>query len=149
MRTEHGPQVNAGEQLQRIVENWNNPMSNGVQVAAQKGVYADDLDVELERLYADHVAPPRKATRVGAPGSRAMIRDYCSQVWKAGGLWDRLEKSVRVTDFTFPGDPMRLDYCYRRNGTRGYVPPLPVSPAPPHCHPYAFTADPVAARGTF
>ncbi len=121
MRAEHGPQVNAGEQLQRLVENWNNTLSNGVQLAPQKGVYADDLDVELDRLYADHVAPPRKATRVGAPGSRAMIRDYCSQVWKAGGLWDRLEKSVRVTDFTFPGDPMRLDYCYRRNGTRGYV----------------------------
>ena len=149
MRAEHGPQVNAGEQLQRLVENWNNTLSNGVQLAPQKGVYADDLDVELDRLYADHVAPPRKATRVGAPGSRAMIRDYCSQVWKAGGLWDRLEKSVRVTDFTFPGDPMRLDYCYRRNGTRGYVQTLSVSRAPADCKLYAYTAARIAARGPF
>jgi hypothetical protein len=96
-------------------------LSNGLQLAPQKGVYAHDLDAELERLYAEHVAPPLKFSRVGAPGSRAMIRSYCSQVWKAAGLWERIRKSMRVAEFTFPGDPMRIDYSYRRNGTRGYV----------------------------
>jgi hypothetical protein len=51
-------------------ENWNNTLSNGLQLAPQKGVYADDLDIELERLYTEHVAPPRKVNRVGAPSSR-------------------------------------------------------------------------------
>src|SRR6266478_2940871 len=88
-------------------------------VGAQKGVYADDLDAELERLYAEHVAPPRKFSRVGAPGSRAMIRSYCSQVWKAARLWKRIRKSMGVAEFAFPGDPMRIVYSYRRNGTRG------------------------------
>ncbi len=149
MRLEHGPLVHAGNELQRLVGEWNGTLSNGLLLAPQKGVYADDLDVELERLYADHVAPPRKASRVGAPGSRAQIRGYCSQVWKMGGLWDRLEKSVRVTDFTFPGDPMRLDYCYRRNGTRGFVQALSVSRAPADCKLYAYTAARIAARAPF
>jgi hypothetical protein len=148
-RAERGPSVHEGEELQRLVDEWNNTLSNGLQLAPQKGVYADDLDVEIERLYADHVAPPRKASRVGAPGSRAQIRSYCSQVWKMGGLWDRLEKSVRVTDFTFPGDPMRLDYCYRRNGTRGFVQTLSVSRAPADCKLYAYTAARIAARAPF
>jgi len=102
-----------------LIEDWNKTLSNGLQLAPQKGVYADDLDAGLERLYAEHVAPPRKFSRVGAPGSRAMIRSYCSQVWKAAGLWKRIRKSMGVAEFAFPGDPMRIVYSYRRNGTRG------------------------------
>jgi hypothetical protein len=148
-RQEEGPIIHPGKELQRLVEQWNNTLSNGLQLAPQKGVYADDLDDELERLYTEHVAPPRKGSRVGAPGSRGTIRNYCSQVWKMGGLWDRIEKSVRVTDFTFPGDPMRLDYCYRKNGTRGFVQTLSVSRAPADCKLYAYTAARIAARAPF
>jgi hypothetical protein len=138
-----------GEELQKLIESWNNTLSNGLQLAPQKGVHADDLDVELERLYTEHVAPPRKVIRVGAPGSRAMIRSYCSQVWKAAGLWDRIQKSARVAEFTFLGDPMRIDYTYRRNGTRGYVQTISVSRAPADCKLYAYTAARIAARAPF
>ncbi len=143
------PVVVVGEELRKLIEDWNNTLSNGLQLAPQKGVHADDLDAELERLYAEHVAPPRRVARVGAPGSRATIRDYCSQVWKAAGIWDRIQKSVRVAEFTFPGDPMRIDYSYRRNGTRGYVQTLSVSRAPADCKLYAYTAARIAARAPF
>ncbi len=148
-RAELGGTPDVGEELQKLIENWNNTLSNGLQLAPQKGVHADDLDVELERLYTEHVAPPRKVIRVGAPRSRAMIRSYCSQVWKMAGLWDRIQKSVRVTEFTFPGDPMRIDYCYRRNGTRGYVQTLSVSRSPADCKLYAYTAARIATRAPF
>src|SRR6266581_810017 len=148
-RAEQGGMPNVGEELQKLMEDWNNTLSNGLQLAPQKGVYADDLDIELERLYTEHVAPPRKVIRVGAPGNRAMIRRYCSQVWKAAGLWDRVQRSVRATEFTSPGDPMRLDYCYRRNGTRGYVQTLSVSRAPSDCKLYAYTAARIATRAPF
>jgi hypothetical protein len=148
-RAELGGTPDVGEELQKLIENWNSTLSNGLQLAPQKGVHADDLDAELERLYTEHVAPPRKVIRVGAPGSRAMIRSYCSQVWKAAGLWDRIQKSVRVAEFTFPGDPMRIDYSYRRNGTRGYVQTLSVSRAPADCKLYAYTAARIAARAPF
>jgi len=138
-----------GEELRKLIENWNNTLSNGLQLAPQKGVHADDLDAELERLCTEPVAPPRKVIRVGAPGSPAMIRSYCSQVWKAAGPWDRIQKSVRVAEFTFPGDPMRIDYSYRRNGARGYVQTLSVSRAPGDCKLYAYTAARIAARAPF
>src|SRR5579885_1593924 len=97
-----------------LLAKWDETLSNALQLAPQKGVFAADLDTELERLYADHVAAERAASRVGAPGSRATMRAYCAQVWKLARVWDRLEKSLRVGDFTFPGDPMRIDYGYRR-----------------------------------
>lgn len=148
-RAERGGEIAVGVELQRLVAEWNNTLSNGLQLAPQRGVHADDLDIELERLYSEHVAAPRKATRIGAPGNRATIRNYCSQVWKMAGLSDRIQKSVRVTEFTYPGDPMRLDYRYRRNGTRGYVQTLSVSRAPTDCKLYAYTAARIANRAPF
>jgi hypothetical protein len=115
---------------QRLLGKWDDTLSNALQLAPQKGVFAADLDAELERLYADHVAPQRAAGRVGAPGSRAQMRWYCSQVFRQARLWERIEKSVHAAEFTFPGDPMRLDYSYRRNGTRGFVQALSVTRAP-------------------
>ena len=76
----------------KLLGKWDDTLSNALQLAPQKGVYAKDLDAETERLYADHVAPQRGAARVGAPGSRGMIRSYCAQVLKSARLWERLEK---------------------------------------------------------
>jgi len=148
-RMEQREPVRPGDALQKIIVKWNATLSNGIQLAEQKGVYADDLDMEVERLYGEHVAPPRREARVGAPGSRAMVRDYCGQVWRQAQLWNRIERAVRVSEFTFPGDPMRLDYGYRRNGTRGFVHTLSVSRAPTDCKLLAYTADRIAKRAAF
>jgi hypothetical protein len=128
---------------------WQKLLANALQLAPQKGVYAEDLDAELDRLYADHVAPQRSASRVGTAGTRAFVRNYCAQVWKLANLWGRLEKAVPVREFTFPGDPMRIDYGYRRNGTRGFVQTLSVSRAPADCKLFAYTAARMSARAPF
>jgi len=114
----------------KLLGKWDQTLSNVLQLAQQKGVHASDLDAETERLYGDHVAPERGATRVGAPGSRGVIRSYCAQVLRQARLWERLQKGLRAEEFTFPGDPMRIDYGYRRNGTRGFVQTLSVTPRP-------------------
>ncbi len=133
---------------QKLLAKWDATLSNALQLAPQKGVFASDLDAELERLYGDHVGPQRAASRVGAPGSRAVVRSYCSQVFRQARLWERLEKSVRAEQFTFPGDPMRLDYSYRRNGTRGFVQTLSVTRAPADAKLFAYTAERITAKAS-
>jgi hypothetical protein len=125
----------------KLLGKWDQTLSNVLQLAPQRGVHASDLDAETERLYFDHVALERGAARVGAPGSRASIRSYCAQVWKQARLWERIEKGLRVEEFTFAGDPMRIDYGYRRNGTRGFVHTLSVSRAPGDAKSLAYTVD--------
>lgn len=142
-------QTAEGGDWQNLLRKWEDTLSNALQLAPEKGVYAEDLDAELERLYADHVAPQRTAPRVGAAGGRAFVRNYCAQVWKLANLWGRLEKSIPVREFTFPGDPMRIDYGYRRNGTRGFVQTLSVSRAPADCKLLAYTAARMTARAPF
>ncbi len=133
---------------QKLLAKWDATLSNALQLAPQKGVFASDLDAELERLYGDHVAPQRATSRVGTPGSRAVVRSYCSQVFRQARLWERLEKSVRAEQFTFPGDPMRLDYSYRRNGTRGFVQTLSVTRAPADAKLFAYTAERITAKAS-
>lgn len=135
--------------LQKILKKCDETLSTALQIAPQKGVLADDLDAELERLYSDHVALPRVPSRVGQPGSRATIRAYCAQVFQQARIWDRLQKSVRVAEFTFPGDPSRLDYSYRRNGTRGFVHALSVTRAPQDAKSLSYNARHIAEKARY
>lgn len=135
-----------GSALQELLRKWDDTLSNALQLAPQKGVISSDLDAELERLYEDHVAPPRTPSRIGAPGSRMQMRSYCSQVFRQARIWDRIQTTVRASEFTFPGDPMRIDYSYRRNGTRGFVHTLSVSRAPAESKGIAHTWEAIAAK---
>ena len=136
---------NAGDWL-ALLAKWDDTLSNALQLAQQKGTLAQDLDAELERLYNDHVALQRPPGRVGAPGSRAQMRSYCEQVFRQAGLWERIQKRVPVSEFTFPGDPMRIDYVYSRNGTRGFVHTLSVGRAPGEVKNLAYTAEHITAK---
>lgn len=147
-QTQSGNGVKGGGSWQQLLARWDETLSNALQLAPQKGVIAADLDAELERLYSDHVAPQRAPSRVGAPGSRAQMRSYCSQVFRQARLWERVEKSVRAAEFTFPGDPMRLDYSYRRNGTRGFVQTISVTRSPADAKLLAYTTGRVTAKAT-
>jgi hypothetical protein len=123
-------------------------LSNAVQFSPQTGLLAEDLDAELDRLYSSHVAPPRARVLVaGAAESRSGIRAGANQVFRISGLWPKLERSVRVDQYTYSGDPLRLDYSYRRNGTQGFIHSLALTRDPAQAKVLAYTAD--AIRGRF
>jgi Protein of unknown function (DUF3037) len=147
-QTANGNARNGGD-WQALLAKWDDTLSNALQLAPQKGTLAEDLDAELERLYNDHVAFQRAPGRVGAPGSRGQIRSYCSQVFRQARVWERIQKGVHASEFTFPGDPLRIDYGYRRNGTRGFVHTLSVSRAPSEAKNFAYTAERIAAKASW
>lgn len=134
---------------QKVLSKWDETLSNALQIAPQKGVLADDLDQELERLYTDHVAVPRRNLRHGLPGGRAGIRAYCAQVFRQARVWDRIERSIRVAEFTFAGDPSRMDYSYRRNGTRGFVHTLSVTRAPQDAKSLSYNVRHIAEKAPY
>jgi len=129
-----------------LLAKWDDTLSNALQLSSQRGTLASDLDAELERLYNDHVAVQRGSVRVGAPRSRGQIRSYCSQVFRQARLWDRIERGLRVSEFTFPGDPARIDYGYRRNGTHGFVHAFSVTRAPGEAKNLAYNAERITAK---
>jgi hypothetical protein len=96
-------------------------LSNTLQLGPQKGLQADDFDTELERLFRDQVAAPAGVRGGLIENTRAWIRNRLRDVFRRHRILEKLESSVRVEGFTQPGDPMRLDYGYRYNGTRGFI----------------------------
>jgi hypothetical protein len=130
------------EQLARLEQT----LSNAVQLSPRKGLLAEDFDAELDRLYRDHVEPPRYRRDFEDLSTRNAIRTRANQVFRSAGIWTRLERRVNVAEFTFDGDPMRVDYAYRRNGTRGFVQALALGRDPGQAKVLAFTAEAIRAK---
>jgi hypothetical protein len=57
----------------RVLEKWDQTLSNALRLADPKATRADDLDSELARLYDDRVAAPQTA-RAGLLASRSDLR---------------------------------------------------------------------------
>jgi hypothetical protein len=119
-------------------------LSNTVQFSPQKGLRAADLDSEMDRLFHDQVAAPR--ARAAVSGSRSVIRSAATQVFRTTGLLAKLSRGVRLDDYTFPGDPLHLDYAYHRNGTRGFIQSLALTREPAQAKVLAYTADAIRAK---
>jgi hypothetical protein len=136
------PQGGTAEQLARLEQT----LSNAVQLSSRKGLLAEDFEAELDRLYREHVEPPRYRRDFEDLSTRNAIRTRANQVFRSAGIWTRLERRVNVAEFTFEGDPLRVDYAYRRNGTRGFVQALALGRDPGQAKVLAFTAEAIRAK---
>jgi hypothetical protein len=136
----------AGGNAQGYIARLEQTLSNTVQLSPQKGLLAEDLEAELDRLYHDHVEAPRQGRLLEDIATRNGIRARANQVFRGTGIWPRLERRLRVDEFTYAGDPLRLDYGYRRNGTRGFVQALSLSRDPGQAKVLAFTADAIRQK---
>jgi hypothetical protein len=120
-------------------------LSNAVQLGPQRAVLTEDFDAELDRIYRDQVAPLR-ATRAEATHSRAALRTRANEAFGRAGVLHQLRRGVRVEEFTYPGDPMRLDYGYQRNGTPGFLHTLALDRDLAQAKALAFTGEHIRQR---
>lgn len=141
----HAGPGEAGEAYLRKLEDT---LSNVIQLTEEKAVPAEDFDAELERLYQQRVAPPPRPGRTGAllESTRGWIRAKLNDVFRRHRILAKLEKNIRADEFTEPGDPMRLDYSYRRNGTRGFLQAFSLARDVAQAKALAYTAECVRAR---
>jgi hypothetical protein len=136
----------AGRNTLTYISRLDQTLSNTVQLSPQKGLLAEDLEAELDRLYHDHVEVPRQGRSAEDVATRNGIRARANQVFRGTGIWPRLERRLRVDEFTYAGDPLRLDYGYRRNGTRGFLQALSLSRDPGQAKVLSFTADAIREK---
>jgi hypothetical protein len=137
--------ANGGGSLDKL-SRWEQALSNTIQFSPQKGLLAEDMDAELDRLYREQVEPRRHTRLIEEVSTRHGIRSRANQVFRSAGIWPNLQRHVRVEDFTFAGDPLRIDYSYRRNGTRGFVQALPLARDPGQAKVLAFTAEAIREK---
>ena len=130
--------------IQKIDQSY----SSTVRLSPAMATASADFDEELDRLYQKHVAVPARAGRDAGilENTRAWIRMKLSDVFRRHRILARMERGVRAEQFTQPGDPMRIDFGYRYNGTRGYVQALSLGRDPVQAKVIAYTAECIRAR---
>ena len=139
----------AGREMQAgaILEKFDETLSNAVQLAPRKGLLSRDPDAELERLFREQVEPLREARRGPVEiRTRADVRARAADFFRTEKILRLMQRGVRVEEFTAPGDPMRIDFSYRRNGTRGFVHSVALGRDPGQAKLLAFTADAIRKR---
>jgi hypothetical protein len=90
-------------------------LSLNVQMTPPKAYLAESLPAgieELMRMYVD----PLKRERMPRLSGRAAIQSAMRAEFEHAGVWDLLRKRIPASDYTRPGDPLRLDAGYRPNG---------------------------------
>lgn len=129
--------------LERLQES-----SNVLEFTEPKAVLTADPEAELERLFDTYVAEPRYPTRLGAAveRSRAWVRSQLNAALRRAGLWEKLERGVRVEAYTHRGDRFRFDFGYRRNGQMGFLQALVLEREVDRAKVLAYTMERISTR---
>jgi hypothetical protein len=137
-----GTEANAGAYLAKLEDS----LSNALQFSPQCAVLAEDFETEMDRLYREHVAPPAAARTGFVESTKEWIRARLNDIFRRRRILDKLQRGVRVEEFTQPGDPFRIDYAYRYNGTRGYLHAVALGRDYSPAKVFAYTAERIRAR---
>jgi hypothetical protein len=107
-RIQHDPD----SKVKRILDE---ALSLNIQMTAPKGYLAESLPAGIEELMRIYVDPPKRERQPRLSG-RAAIQSQMRAEFEHAGVWDLLRKRIPASDYTRPGDPLRLDAGYRPNG---------------------------------
>ena len=98
--------------LMRILEE---SLSLNVQMTEPKAFLAESLPAGMEELMRLYVEPPSRE-RTPRLSGRAAIHARMRSEFEHAGVWDLLRKKIAASEYTRPGDPLRIDVGYRPNG---------------------------------
>jgi hypothetical protein len=99
---------------QPILGRLESSLSNGIQITESKGYLAESFLAGLEDLMRMYIDPPRRE-RKQHRGGRAGIQAAMRNRFEDAGVWGIMSKKIAASQYTFRGDPLKID-CGYRNG---------------------------------
>ena len=103
------------ESRKQIVYRLQDTLSNALQLSQPSALLSQSPAQDLERLAQIYLerAKPRREPRLGA---RQRIVSEMRNAFETAGVWESLNKKIKVAKYTHSGDPMKIDCGYRPNG---------------------------------
>jgi hypothetical protein len=102
-----------GDEVIRLLED---SFSLALQTTAPKAHLTKSLPVGMEELMRLYVDPPKREQHAGRLSGRSAIHAKMRMEFERVGAWDLMRKRIAVSEYTQPGDPLRIDAAYRPNG---------------------------------
>ena len=90
-------------------------LSLSVQMTEPKAYLAESIPAGVEELMRLYVEPPPRE-KVPRLSGRAAIQARMRREFERAGVWELMRKRIAASEYTRPGDPMRIDVGYRPNG---------------------------------
>jgi len=90
-------------------------LSLNVQMTEARAYLAESLPAGMEELMRLYVDPPARE-RLPRLSGRAAIQARMRAEFERAGVWELLRKRIAASEYTRPGDPLRIDVGYRPNG---------------------------------
>ena len=90
-------------------------LSLNVQMTERKAYLAESLPAGMEELMRLYVEPPPRE-RIPRLSGRAGIQARMRTEFERAGVWDLMRKKIAASEYTRPGDPLRIDAGYKPNG---------------------------------
>jgi len=99
----------------RLMQMLSESLSLNVQLTEPKAYLAESLPAGMEELMRLYVEPlPREKTH--RLSGRAAIQARMRTEFEQAGVWELLRKRIAASEYTRPGDPLRIDVGYKPNG---------------------------------
>jgi hypothetical protein len=99
----------------KLMQILSEALSLNVQMTEPKAYLAESLPAGMEELMRLYVEPPPRE-RVPRLSGRAAIQARMRTEFERAGVWDLMRKKIAASEYTRPGDPLRIDVGYRPNG---------------------------------
>ena len=118
MESELRRQLQSGDREEpagRLMRLLEESLSLGVQLTESKAYLAESIPAGMEELMRLYVEPPPRE-RVARLSGRAGIQARMRTEFEHAGVWELLRKRIAASEYTRPGDPLRIDAGYRPNG---------------------------------
>ena len=111
------------ELRRELTENPNSPLlrildeslSLNIQITEGRGYLVESFPAGLEDLMRQYVDAPKRERGERLKG-RAAVHAKMRAEFEHAGVWDLMRKRIAASEYTRPGDPLRIDAGYRPNG---------------------------------
>ncbi len=111
IRSELAEPRQRAEMLRRLEDS----LSNTLQISVSKGCLMADPAQEIETLARMYLEAPRRRAAKAEAGRQAILGRMRS-AFEQAGVWGLMRKAIPASQYTHPGDPLKIDCGYRPNG---------------------------------
>jgi Protein of unknown function (DUF3037) len=126
LEQEMSQRLASGVQRDELLARMYDSLGNTVQLSQPRECLAETPQAALDMLARGSIDIPLAASKP-EPRERRRILVRIEDAFDRAGIWARMTKNSAVSDYTYPGDPLRIDVAYQPNGVLHMLQALPLT----------------------